>query len=471
MTQAMPARRPSVRRLLLGWLLPALVLLVPLGAALIYWLALLPAHDALDSALTDTAVALSRIVHFEGDAVTLPISEQTAQALRADLVDQISFAVVDPAGHLLGGSAALAARAPNLAAGEWAFFDAELDGVPVRIAALGQGCGGTPLRVCAILVAETQGKRAVARRAALLGAGLGALAIALPLIALTLLAVRRALHPLEDAAAQVARLTPDRLQAVDDARVPREAAGFVQALNGLLSRLRQAGDAQRAFVADAAHQLRTPLAVVRVEAAELLSAPHAPSQAGALARLHRAAERGTRLVQQLLALARAEGAALDTLPVTGHVDLARLAAAAANDWLPTALAAGQDLGFELAPAPVRAQPALLAEMLDNLVHNALVHGGAGARITLSTRTDGPQALLVVEDDGPGVPEDEREGVWQRFRRGRAAGADGSGLGLAIVADIARLHGATARMEAARPDGRGCRVTVAFAAEPPAASSE
>nr|WP_316643161.1 sensor histidine kinase [uncultured Roseateles sp.] len=456
-------RQPSLRRALLLWLLLPLVLLIPLSAALMYGLALSPALDALDRALTDTAVALAQIVEVQGDRVSLPLSEQTARALRADLVDETVFAVGDPQGRFLGGHAALLAMAPALQAGQWRFFEAALDGKPVRVAAFGRPCGEGA--TCAIVVAETLGKRAAAERAALLGALLGALALALPLVALALLVVGRALRPLQRAVADLESLTPQRLEDIEARGVPREVVGFVHAFNRLLARLREAAAAQRAFVSDAAHQLRTPLAVMRVEAAEALATPHPQALQPALERLHAAAERGTRLAQQLLALARAEGMALAPTQQWQRLDLSRLAAGSADRWLQPSLAAGQDLGFDLQPAWVEGDTVLLEEMLGNLIHNAIEYAGPGASITVRTGTLDGRAWLCVEDDGPGVPADERELLWQRFRRGREAGGMGSGLGLTIVADIARLHGGVATMEAA--ERHGLRVLVRFAPTGPA----
>jgi two-component system sensor histidine kinase TctE len=452
--------QPSLQHVLLVWLLLPLLVLVPLTAALIYGLALGPALDGLDRALTDTAVALAEIVEVKDGRATLPLSEQTARALRADLVDETFFAVGDDAGHLLGGTPALLSLAPPLQSGQWRFFEATLMGKPVRAAAHGARCGPDVSKVCAILVAETLGKRNAAKRAVLLAALVGATGLALLMVLLAMIAVNRGLHPLHVAAAEVGSRTPDRLEPVDSRRVPREVVAFVHALNDLFGRLREAAAAQRAFVADAAHQLRTPLAVLRVDAAQALQSPHPTELRPTLERLHAAAERGARLAQQLLALARAEGATLDPEMRAERLDLSALAASAADQWLQPSLAAGQDLGFDLAPAWVDGNPTLLVELLGNLVHNAIEHAGAGSRITIRTRTVQSRAELCVEDNGRGIEADERESLWQRFRRGRGAAGTGSGLGLAIVRDIARLHGAQATL-APSEQGLGLRVCISF----------
>ncbi len=461
---SLPRERPSqpgLQRLLLLWLLLPLLLLVPLTAALIYVLALRPALDGLDRALTDTAVALAQIVEVKEDRITLPLSAQTARALQADLLDETFFAVGDDGGRLLGGNAALLALAPALKAEEWRFFESTLAGKPIRTAAHAIYCGPALSQTCSILVAETLGKRNAAKRAVLLAALLGAMVLALPMVLLAIVAVSRGMQPLHRAAAEVESRTPDRLESIDTHNVPREVVAFVQALNGLFGRLRAAAAAQRAFIADAAHQLRTPLSVLRVEAAQALTSPHPAELHPALLRLHAAAERGARLAQQLLVLARAEGATLEPARPMQGVDLSRLAAEAGDRWLQPSLQAGQDLGFDLAPAWVEGDSLMLAEMLGNLIQNAIEHAGAGAHVTVRTWAVDGQARLCVEDDGRGLAADEQESVWQRFRRGRNAEGSGSGLGLAIVRDIARLHGAQATL-AAGERGRGLRVCIAFA---------
>jgi two-component system sensor histidine kinase TctE len=459
--------QPSLRRDLLLWLLLPLLLLVPLTAALIYGLALRPVLDGLDRALTDTAVALAQIVDVKHDGqATLPLSEQTARALQADLVDETFFAVGDGSGRLLGGKATLLTLSTSLQAGQWRFFDSVLDGKPVRVAAHAIRCGPTPSQVCSILVAETLGKHHAAQRAVLLASLLGALALALPMALMAMIAVGRGMRPLRLAATELASRTPSQLEPIDTRAVPHEVRTFVDALNDLFGRLRDVAAAQRAFVADAAHQLRTPLAVLRVEAAQALDSPHPPALRPTLERLHSAAERGARLAQQLLLLARAEATAIDPTQPSQLLDLSQLVTEAADRWLQPSIEADQDLGFELAPAWVEGNPLLLAELLGNLIHNAIEHAGAKSRITIRTGMLDGSAQLIVEDDGCGIAAEEHVSVWQRFRRARGAKGTGSGLGLAIVKDIAQLHGASATLTSGE-QGRGLRVRIGFPATGPA----
>lgn len=446
----------SLRRRLLLWLLLPLVVLVPLDAALMYHLALRPALDSLDRALTGTAVALSQMLQTQDGRTTIAIGEQTARALRADAFDAVDFAVGDAEGRLLAGDAGLAAQRPALAAGQWRFFDSALHGQPVRVAAFGAACGAP--RVCAVLVAESVGKRSEAQRSLLAAAGITLALLAVPLVLLGTLAVTRGLQPLDRLSDEIGRRSLAHLQPLDTTGLARELAPIARALNRLLERLRVAAQAQQAFVADAAHQLRTPLASLLTESELALMEGRGGPQQAALQRVHAGAMRSARLASQLLALARAEGAPL----AQQAVDLRAIATAAAQDWLQASLRAGIDLGFELEPVTVQGDPHLLQELLANLLHNAIEYAGRGAKLTVRTRRRGDEAVLEVEDNGPGIAAEDRERVWARFQRGRQAGGTGSGLGLAIVRGIAEAHHARAELADAA-GGRGLCVRVSFPA--------
>lgn len=214
----------SLRRTLLAWLILPLVVLVPLSAAVVYGLAVRPALDGLDRALTDTAVALAGMLQTDGGAVTLPLSAQTLRALRADLVDEVALAVGNPQGQRLAGDADLLALRPPVAAGQWLFFDATLRGQRMRLAAHGAACGA-PGGVCAILVAESLGKRRAAERAVALAALAAAVLLAGSLAALALLAVRLGLRPLQRASTEMASRSLQRLEPIPLHTVPREAGG------------------------------------------------------------------------------------------------------------------------------------------------------------------------------------------------------------------------------------------------------
>jgi two-component system sensor histidine kinase TctE len=273
-------------------------------------------------------------------------------------------------------------------------------------------------------------------------------------------AVTSSLATLDATAARLRRYKPDALVPLRDVRrLPAEVQPLIEAINGLIEKLAEARGAQQRFVANAAHQLRTPLASLKNEAELALAAPHPVEVHDTLKRLDAGAARAARMSSQLLALARSDGAAQAAI-VSEALDLKRLVGEAASEWVPLAMSAQVDLGFELESAPLEGRRFLLRELLANLIHNAIEHAGPGARVTVRTLQADGASVLEVEDDGPGIPVDERATAFERFRRGSATAGAGSGLGLAIVNDIAKGHDANISLD--EPvSGRGLIVRVRF----------
>ena len=470
-TDDAPGRPPSLRRSLLAWLLLPLWILVPLAAAVVYFLALQPALDSLDHALNDTALALSGILQTDHGVPSLPISDQTARALTLGLVDEVVFAVGDGGNGLLGGDPALLALvglARPVQPGQRQFLDVPWHGHAMRMVVYGEPCGD---RVCPVLVAESLGKRNQASRRVMLAALAAGLMLALCLGVLAWVAVARSLSPLRLTSQALSQRSLQSLMPLPVNQLPREVSLLGEAINDLLQRLRVAAAAQRGFLDDASHQLRTPLAVILSESAQALQEPHPEALHGHLVRLNSAAQRGAHLSHQLLTLARAEGSAKPE--ASGQtIDLARLIADSATEWVNSARLAGQDLGFELEPTTMRGEPWQLRELLGNLLHNAAMHAGSGAQVTVRTRRmeasrdgdvgRGTAVVLEVEDDGPGIAAQDLPRVWARFYRGTHAKGAGTGLGLAIVQHIARAHGGDVRLHAGQ-GGRGLRVRITFPA--------
>lgn len=270
------------------------------------------------------------------------------------------------------------------------------------------------------------------------------IALLVPLmLGLIYLSVRRGLKPLDDLAGDVAARSPENLTALAATAAPLEAQPLVQALDRLLARLAAALDNERRFTADAAHELRTPLAALKVQAQVAMATPDAAQQRHALAQVIAGADRATRLVEQLLRLARLDP--LVRLPDPRPLDLAELARQAVAD----ACAAGParlTTALPGTPVTVQGDGDLLAAALRNLVDNAMRHAPADGRIVVGAGVADGERILEVIDDGPGVPEAELPRLVERFYRGRETVAEGSGLGLAIVRRIADLHGARLEVE-------------------------
>ena len=279
--------------------------------------------------------------------------------------------------------------------------------------------------------------------------------LALPILALLVyFSVRSSLKPLEELAADVAARSPDNLEVLSEPQTLRETQPLVAALNRLLSRLAATLDNERRFTADAAHELRTPLAAVKVQAQVALASTDPTDHQHALRQVLAGADRATRLVEQLLRLARLDP--LARLPQTHSLDLAASAASVVADMQAQADTKQQQLSFTTAAAPILIQgdADLLAVALRNLIENALRYTPAGGvievRADLAANLASKQPLLVVRDSGPGVNAEEAPRLLERFYRGQAAanaeGSHGSGLGLAIVQRIAELHGAKLEIE-------------------------
>jgi two-component system OmpR family sensor kinase/two-component system sensor histidine kinase QseC len=247
--------------------------------------------------------------------------------------------------------------------------------------------------------------------------------------------------------------------ALPTAGLPGEVAPLVDAFNGLLDRLAEAFDAQRSFVADAAHELRSPLTALKLQLGLLRDSAPGVQQDEAIARLRGGIDRATHLVEQLLALARAEpGAAAAGLPL----DLADLARQAVADVQPQADKANVTVTLTAPdPLPLTGDPQALRGALRNLIDNAVKYGAGSVEVS-ALRGPRGAPLLRVDDDGPGIPPDLRERVFDRFQRGEDTGVEGSGLGLAIVKAAARQQGAEVTL-ATSPQG-GLRAEIAW---PPA----
>ena len=280
------------------------------------------------------------------------------------------------------------------------------------------------------------------------------------LCALIWMVIGQALNPLRRVAEAVGRRSADALQPLSTEGIPPEIRPMVDALNDLLGRLDRSLNAQRAFVADAAHELRSPLAALKLQLRLAERAESTEQQALAFVKLHDRLDRAAHLVNQLLTLARHEP------PIDERnfspVDLSRLAAEVVSDRDALAESRSIDLGVEVGAgkAAIRGHRESLRIMLDNLVDNALRYTAPGGRVDVSVSAQNGRVQLRVVDNGPGIPADERERVFDRFYRREGSEVPGSGLGLAIVKNIADRHGAAIRLRDS-PSGPGLAVTVEF----------
>jgi two-component system sensor histidine kinase TctE len=451
----------SLRGTLLTWVLVPLTLLFAADAFFAYGLAFRFADLAYDRALANEVLALAGRVRLEAGLVRVDLPEAALQFFEADEHDQIYFRVSDERGDLVFGHRELASPpADPLPRGKPLLYDARMFGEPLRVAAVAvslPGSGGSS--GATVAVAETLVKRRILAREILVGMLLPQVLLLVLAAALVWLGVGRGLRPLEALVEAIRRRSHRDLSALDEATAPREVRPMVGAINGLLGRLNATLAAQRLFIADAAHQLRTPLAGLKTQAELALRERDPQVLAHSLAQIQSATERSTRLVNQLLALARAEPGA-DRPERFQRVDVGQLAREATADWVAAALRKSIDLGFEgdTGGATTTGDAVLLRELVSNLLDNAIRYTPDGGRVTVRVGREGADITLGVEDNGPGIPEAERGQVFGRFYRVLGTGQEGCGLGLSIVHEIVERHGATVALGDSA-EGRGTLVTV------------
>jgi two-component system, OmpR family, sensor histidine kinase TctE len=484
---------------ILDWMLAPLLLLWPMSVALTWVVAQGIANRPYDRNLGDTAVILARHVSDLPSAapgqptMRLDVQPQALDLLRSDDVDRIYFQVLGRRGEVVSGDRDMPVPDALEVGGGLQFRDESIQGDSVRVAYLWLPSAdpSQPPRAM-VQVAETLNKRSQLATEIIKGVILPQFVI-LPLaVVLVWFALARGMAPLNALQQRIRKRESHDLSPLDEQDVPEEVSPLVGAINDLLARLDVSIAAQKHFLADAAHQLKTPLAGLRTQA-ELaqreLDGGDAASARRSLQNIARSSQRAAHMVTQLLAMARAEDEEMRLL--TQDVNLLRLAQDVVGDFFGRASDKTIDLGLEgadaqaaLVPVWVRGQPVLVRELLRNLVDNALHHAPSGGRVTVRVLHDpfGQVAVLQVEDDGPGVSPAERDLVFQAFYRAPDNRNEGSGLGLAIVKEIAQSHGATVALEEVHPRAGqrggavagvpnvGARFTVRFKAAMPSSKS-
>lgn len=432
----------SIRLQLLKWLLGPILLVNLVLAALVVGLAWTPAQVAFDQGLFDSADALAARLA-GGAAPQLPVPADTGTR------DRIWFALRDAQGTHLAGAAGFPPLHPGRAA-----YDAEIDGEPMRVVAreLATPDGLRRLGVARPLRQRLEVRAAIVRSLTVLVA-----LVTITLVGVVWLSVSNGLRPLARIRAELAARGPNDLAPLPAEQVPYEIAPVVTGFNELLDKVEAGSRAQRDFLADMAHQLRTPLAGMQLQL-EWLGQRHAadPDTRRALEMMGLSNERMIRQVNQLLALARAREGQPVTAPAA--LDLAQLVGESVQFFVGKAARKDIDIGFELDPAPVTGDAFQLRDLIDNLVDNAIRYTPPGGRVTVGCGREGPHTRFTVEDSGPGIPPARRAAVFERFVR-LDDKTDGSGLGLAIVRDIASAHGAKVVLGDA--DDGGARISVAF----------
>jgi two-component system sensor histidine kinase TctE len=271
--------------------------------------------------------------------------------------------------------------------------------------------------------------------------------------------IQLGLRPIKKLRDEIARRSAHDLRAIDEVTVPREIAPVVVTLNRLFQMLHTSVQFQQQFIANTAHQLRTPITGMQAQLELLAAEPAAAPIRNRLATLQEAIRQLAHSANQLLTLARADPA-MNIVPKNQTVTLDTIVGEVVAKFFDRALRSDIDLGAEVRPVTLTADPSLLDDLLSNLVDNALKYTPAGGTVTVSAGENGGKRFIAVEDTGTGIPERERERVKQRFYRIPNSPGHGSGLGLAIVDEIARLYGASLTIGSGA-NGAGTKVVLQF----------
>lgn len=438
------------RKLLLGLLLPLLPLLLA-GVGVAFVMAHHFVNLAYDRSLFRAALALADQVEVQAGKVVVDLPQAAFDMLEYDKDDWIYYRVTGAQGEFVTGYVDLPRppmRSPR--PNEHYYYTAVYEGKPINVAVFYLPLEGTSAHGMAIVqVAETTAKRERMVNEIVIGMLIPQLLMVLVAVLMVRRGVSRGLRPLDELQQEVAGRSHLDLAPLDVSHSPTEVQPLLGAMNDLMARLEQAISRQQRFVADASHQLRTPLAGLRTQA-EIALREHADPQQliRSLEWIMASSERLAHLIDQLLMLARIEpGAkvAIDLCPL----DLDKLARDVTMEWVPRALEKDIDLGFESKgmPVSVAGDAALLQEMLRNLIDNAIRYTPPHGRVTVGIeQQDDNRVSLYVEDDGPGIPPDQRERVFERFYRILGSGEDGCGLGLSIVREIAEHHHGTVSID-------------------------
>ncbi|WP_369065481.1 sensor histidine kinase [Burkholderia gladioli] len=436
-------RRLNLRMQVALWLLAPLLGLLALDSWLTYQRAMSAAHHAFDRTLASSLKSIREGVRLDQGEVIVDLPYLALEMFESNDGGKIYYQIREDGGRNVTGYPDLPQPEATAEPFQPVFYDAPYRGEQLRMAALRLPVHDVPTaqtRLVRVLVGETiEARQALAREILTGSLKQEALLIVLAL-GIVWFGVSRGLRPLSRLSAAVAARAEDDPAPLPADGLPREIAPLVESINQYIARIQRMQVARRRFFADAAHQLKTPLAAVQA-GVELAQRPAEAARAsGHLRRAGLAVRQAAKLVQQLLSLSRLEsdgGAALERRRVALH----RLARSSTLDWSPVARAHGIDLGFEHeADVEVVARADLLADLIGNLVDNAIRYAGDGAVITVRIGQEGGQARLDVIDDGPGIASQEREAVFERFYRSSATeSVEGSGLGLSIVREIVRVH--------------------------------
>ncbi len=462
-SEALPPAKPDdaedqpIQRSLFGeildWMLMPLLLLWPVSIGVTYLIAKSIANEPFDRSLEDRVTVLAQQVKEVNGQLSAHLPFAARDILRADDVDNVYFQISGPQRELIAGDSDMPLPEDEDKPVPWSVMlrDAEMRNTEIRVAYTYVNLVPTRLsearageRFALVQVGETLDKRHQLANQIIKGVILPEFIILPIAIALLWFALSRGLSPLTALQDSIRSRRSDDLSPIDSRAVPEEISPLVRSLNEMLGRVSHSIQSQKRFIADAAHQMKTPLAGMRMQSELALRQDSRDEIQRSLEQLAKSSASATRLVNQLLALARAENDSPQATPLQ-PVEMGELARRTVQEWFMVAQAREIDLGFETIDGQltVPGNATMLREMLNNLIDNALRYTQRQGSVTVRVHADAERRLIIleVEDNGPGIAPQERAHVFERFYRILGSEVDGSGLGLAIVREIAQRHGA------------------------------
>lgn len=433
-------------------MLAPLLVVWPLSIGVTHFFATNVANFPYDQALREQVMAIARQVKFVAGQPQIALPGAARAFLRSDEVDSVYFHVLGPGGKVIAGDYELSAipegdEPETIEPGEVYFRDDESTGHDLRVAFMFVGEANLPRERWALVeVAETLEKRSQLSNKIIASVILPQFVIIPLAVVLVWFGLTRGLRPLTRLRELIEARREEDLSPITAIRVPEELQPLTDAFNSMLMRMQRNMDGQRRFISDAAHQMRTPLTGLKMQA-QLAAREDDPRQLRyALQNISTSVDRASHLVNQLLSLARAEASELSA-QVMEPLELERLLHEIVGEWVMAARERQIDIGFEASGGVlILGNVFLLREMINNLLDNALRYTPEGGCVTARARRDGDKVVLEIEDSGIGISNEDASRVFDRFYRVEGTGVEGSGLGLAIVREIALLHRAEATLE-------------------------
>ena len=477
----MQKNQASLRRKLLTWLVPLLLLLILVDSTILFKLAIDKLEDELDADLFASAKDVSQFLTNFGSAPNdIHLLENASHVFLKDEIDKILYSITDKQGHLLSGNKALQTTNPDKRDGDdnvnkldasHYYYNIDIGGENFRVVhAVFNIHNAQGTQTVTIKIAGTQKWRQTLINSILIGIVVPQLLLGLLSFLIVWYGVKKGLAPLDALQDALLKRSEQDLSPIELPNIPQEVSLVSNAVNQLMYKLQNLIASQNRFIADAAHQLRTPLAGAQAQL-ELAEQQKTPSAVKAmLPNAYQSLDKLLHTINQLLMLARSQPEAAATVNMV-QLDLNEIAKKVALEMVPTALKKQIDLGFEpsLVPALIIGNVERLNDMLNNLIDNAIRYTQLGGTVTVALDVSENRVTLIIEDNGSGISDAEKDKVFDRFHRvlSNKQGSNeptGSGLGLAIAKEIANLHGASIRIDdsqAKNAQQHGLKVTLSF----------